>query len=84
MQSGDKPAAVHFVFLTKPELCLRAIENIKQSLKSSETHAICGLDDLVGQCTQPIYTTNHGLVPVDSAWDTGRTGINQIARLQVE
>jgi hypothetical protein len=30
VKSGDKPAAVHFVFLTKRELRLHAIETIKQ------------------------------------------------------
>ena len=29
VKSGDNPAAVHFVFLTNPELCLHAIEIIK-------------------------------------------------------
>jgi fermentation-respiration switch protein FrsA (DUF1100 family) len=31
VQSGDKPAAVHFVFFTKPELLLHVIEAFKQS-----------------------------------------------------
>jgi hypothetical protein len=34
VKSGDKPAAVHFVFLTKPEILLHAIETIKKSSKA--------------------------------------------------
>jgi len=34
VQSGDKPAAVHFVFLARSELCVFSIEVLKQSSKA--------------------------------------------------
>jgi hypothetical protein len=43
VKSGDKPAAVNLIFLTKHELTFKIIEILKQSLKHSETRAICGL-----------------------------------------
>jgi len=43
VESGDKPAAVHFVFLTKLELLLYAINILHNLVKPSGTHAICRL-----------------------------------------
>ena len=49
MQSGDKPAAVHFVFLVKLELLSHAIETAKNLVKHSETRALCGLARMIGK-----------------------------------
>jgi hypothetical protein len=62
VQSGDKPAAAHFVFFIKPELRSQAIETIKQPIKTQRNS--CNMRAIP---TPPRQPENSGLI-------TGRYG----------
>ncbi len=46
VKSGDKPAAVLFVFLKNLNYSCMSLKIYNNQVKPSETHAICGLDGL--------------------------------------